>query len=117
MKYRRLNPDGDYDFGQGLSNFHTDNTDTIAQAVATRLRLWLAEWFLDQTDGTPYSNQMLGKYTQQAYDAAIQARILGTQGVTGIAFYQSSRDGQNRRLTIQAIIDTVYGQTQIQEAL
>jgi len=113
MRYRMLDANGDCSFGQGQANFYVDQVEGVAQAVATRLKLNLGEWFLDTTDGTPFDTQVLGKYTQASYDAAIQARILGTPGVTGITAYSSSFNGQTRTLTITATISTAYGSTTI----
>jgi hypothetical protein len=65
------------------------------------------EWFLDITEGTPYSTQILGKGTKPYYDQAIKARILGTQGVTEIVEYSSSLI--NRALSVTARVSTIYG--------
>ena len=102
MIYRALDQNGDYQIGVFLSN----SPQTVAQAVQTRLTLWLGEWFLDVTDGTPWMQDITGKNTN--YDFEIQARILGTPGVTDLASYSSTVD-QNRALTVSATINTIYG--------
>ena len=117
MRYRALSPTGDYTFGQGSANFLVNTPETVAQAVKTRLLLMTGEWFLDVTEGTPYATDILGKGTQPLYDAAIQNRIKGTQGVTAVRFYESSLDPITRSLTVTATIDTLYGQAQIQVTL
>jgi len=72
------------------------------------------EWFLDQTAGTPYDTQILGAGTQATYDQALQEVILNTQGVVEIQEYSSLLDS-DRSLTVSALINTIYGQTSIQQ--
>lgn len=114
MRYRKLTAAGDYSFGQGLNDFYIDNVNAIAQSIKTRLLLMAGEWFLDFTEGTPYSTQILGKNKQPTYDHAIRQRILGTQGVTEIQEYSSSVE--NRNLTVTAKVNTIYGPVIIEQA-
>ena len=122
MRYRKLSeptdtdPGGDYTFAQGPNNFWINQREAVAQAVKTRLLLEQGEWFLDKSEGTPYDTQILGMGKTPLYDQAIRARILGTQGVTGIADYSSTLD-TTRNLKVRAVIDTVYGQTTVEQAL
>lgn len=105
--------DGDYVFGHQQNDFYRDQPEAVAQAVQTRLKLFTGEWFLDVTDGTPWTTQVLDKYTKDQYDAAIQDRILGTQGVTQITNYSSSVNTTTRTLTVNATVETLYGTTTI----
>jgi|SRR5882724_1140016 len=109
MRYRKLSSSGDYTFGHGTADFFVDQPEVVGQAVATRLRLLTGEWFVDISDGTPYSTEVLGKNTVPFYDYAIQQRILGTDGCTGILKYSSSLNPSNRALTIDATITTRFG--------
>lgn len=113
MRYRALDANGDMQFGNGASNFLVNSPAAVGQAVLTRLKLLTGEWFLDVTEGTPYATQILGKNTSATYDTAIRSRILGTQGVSGIASYSSSLNPTTRALSITATIDTIYGQATI----
>lgn len=106
-----LSATGDYTFGRGAANFFVDSPDAVAQAILTRLKLWTGEWFLDTDDGTPYSTKILGTGTKPTYDAAVRARILGTEGVASIVSYSSSVQG--RALTVAATVNTIFGQTQV----
>lgn len=110
MRYRALSPTGDYTFGRGSANFLINTPAAVAQAILTRLRLFTNEWFLDTSEGTPYTPKVLGKGTAGTRDTAIRNRILGTDGVTSIVSY-SSELSADRKLTINAIVNTVYGQT------
>jgi hypothetical protein len=103
--------------GHGPADYLRDSPDTVLQAVMTRLKLFVGEWFNDTAEGTPWRTQVLGKYTKTRYDSAIRRRILRTQGVTGIAEYHSSFDGEGRHLAVSAAIDTIYGRAALQEVL
>lgn len=117
MRYRRLDANGDYSFGQQQADFFRNVPEAVGQAVLTRLYLFTGEWFLDTTDGTPWRTDVLGKYTRATYDAVIKSRILDTTGVTGIAAYSSIFDENTRKLSVVATIDTVYGQTTVDATL
>lgn len=117
MKYRRLDQNGDYVFGQGSNNFIQNTPETVGQAVITRLLLIQGEWFLDNTRGTPYNSQVLGMGKIQSYDYAIQQVIIGTPGVVSIASYSSGLDASTRKATINATINTLYGTTTVQTVL
>jgi hypothetical protein len=111
MRYRKLDADGDYSFGNQQGDFYIDSAEGVAQSVKTRLSLFTGEWFLDTSDGTPWRTEVLGKYTKDAYDAVIKDRVLSTPGVTLIASYISSFDADARTLTVRLTIATQYGET------
>lgn len=111
MRYRRLDADGDYSFGNGGKDFLVDSPEAIAQAVRTRLGLIEGEWFLDVTEGTPYETQILGTHSQTTRDIAIRDRILGTTGVKEIIAYSSEVLG--RAFSVTVAISTIYGATTI----
>lgn len=117
MRYRKLSATGDYVFGGQQADFYKDVPEGVGQAVLTRLRLLRGEWFLDKTEGTPWSTEVLGKYTNGTYDAAIRQRILGTQGVLQITEYSSSVDTEKRALSVTATISTIYGPTTVEATL
>lgn len=117
MRYRKLDSTGDYTFGQNNGNFYQNIPEAVGQAVKTRLGLIQGEWFLDITEGTPYSSRILGAGMVATYDAAIQEVILGTQGVISILDYASNVDPNTRAATVSCKIDTIYGQTTISALL
>ena len=114
MRYRKLTASGDYSFGHGLADFYIDVPDAPAQACLTKLRLWLGEWFLNLSAGVPYETRVLGKYTGQTRDIAIQSVILGTEGVNGLLNYSSAFDSNTRAWSVNALADTIYGPATIQ---
>lgn len=115
MRYRQLDKNGDYTFGQGLANFLIDDVEAVAQAILTRLKLDAGQWFLDLTEGLPLYTQIVGRNTgarsqsgTAIYDQAIRKRVLGTQGVVRIVRYSSNLSAQ-RRLTVEMTVQTIYG--------
>lgn len=110
MRYRKLDTDGDMVFGGGQAAFYRDVPEAPAQAAMTRLQLYEGEWFLDTRDGTPWKTKVLGKHTAASRDPVLRARILGTTGVKGITAYASQVNRDTRTFSVQATIDTIYGQ-------
>lgn len=113
MRYRKLSADDDYTFGNGQLDFWQDVPDAVSQACKTRILLWLGEWFLDITDGTPFMQGIFGKYSLEQANVTIQDRALGTQGLTNISNFTSSIDPDNRLMSCQFTIDTIYGPTDV----
>jgi hypothetical protein len=109
MRVRKLSPSGDMMFGRGQADYWTNRAEGVGQLVGTRLKLWLGQWYLNVDDGTPYLTRVLGKYTEDFRDAAIQQRILGTPNVTGLEGYNSQLDRQPRVWTVAATVSTSYG--------
>lgn len=113
MRYRKLDANGDYSFGNNQHDFYRDVREAPAQAVMTRLHLHDGEWFLDTADGTAWNTRVLGRYTGSLHDPEIRARIVGTEKVTEITAYESRIDPNTRKLVIHATISTAYGLTKI----
>lgn len=123
MRYRKLTADEDYTFGNGQLDFYRDEPAAVGQAVLTRLLLFLGEWYLDITAGTPYLQGILGKHSKQEADTTIQAVVLGTTtddgstlGVTDIPKYESEINADTRGMNVQLSVDTIYGPTAVQIA-
>ena len=116
MRVRKQDADGDYVLGTS-ADFYMNVPDGVGQVAATRLELYAKEWFADISDGTPWRTDVLGKYTQGAYDTVIKQRVLGTPGVRQILDYRSALDGATRRLTVSMTLDTIYGTTTIESSL
>ncbi|MBM4311866.1 MAG: hypothetical protein FJ119_13095 [Deltaproteobacteria bacterium] len=109
MKYRAQDIDDDYIFGNGIADFLIDSAEAVAQAILTRLRLWVGEWFLDTSEGTPYEQAVLGTNKMNSIEPAIRDRILETEGVESIEEFQLVWDSQARRIEIIAEVNTIYG--------
>lgn len=110
-----MTPDGDYVFGPA-GRFLADSPEAVAQAVLTRVRLYVGEWFLDKRVGLN-KDAILGYGTQQTRDAEVKSRILDTQGVLRITDYSSQVDATTRAFTVTCTVDTIYGRATINEVI
>lgn len=111
MRYRKLDQNGDYQFGNGAADFWKDQPEAVAQSVQTRLFLFRGEWFLDSTEGMTWKTEVLGVRTANTRDPAIRRRVLGTTGVKAITAYSSSLNRDTRAFSVNLTIDTIYGPT------
>lgn len=109
MRYRRLSPTGDYTFGRQQADFYINQPEAVAQAVATRLRLWKGQWFLDTSDGMDWLGSVLGNRTSRIRDITLQTRVLQTPGVTEIDAYNSNGDPNTRAFRAAMTLQTLYG--------
>jgi hypothetical protein len=115
MRYRKLDANGDYSFGNQQNDFFIDSPEAVAQAVQTSLKLWLGEWFLDLTAGVPYPEGVLGKHPKEMADQTIISAINQVQGVVNITNFQSVIDPVTRQYSsISGTLNTIYGATQLQ---
>lgn len=117
MRYRALDANGDSTFCSGRTSFLVNSAAAVGQLVLTRLRLSTGEWFLDQTEGTPYSTEIVGRNTTATYDAAIQDRVLGTEGVLAITAYSSDLNRATRALAVNMTLSTIFGSVTIQATI
>jgi hypothetical protein len=109
MRYRKLTATGDYQFGQQQADFWINQPEAVAQAVTTRLRLNVGDWFLDTTDGMDWKGKVLGNRTVSTRDITLRARALLTPGVNSILNYNSSFDANSRAYAASFSLDTIYG--------
>lgn len=115
MRVRAQTEDGDMRFGHAQADFLVDSPEAVAQIVETRLKLLAGEWFLDAAEGTPYNTRILGTGTRGSYDQALRQRILSTPGVRALQEYSSSVE--DRALSVNVQLNTVYGTTVVQASL
>lgn len=108
MIYRKLDENGDYTFGGNANSFVSD-AQAVKQAVITRLRLLLYEWWENLEDGLPLFQKILANRDVERADSLIKERIQGTQNVKNILNYQSSWDNEHRVLSISCVLNTVFG--------
>ena len=114
MKYRKLDENGDYVFGSRKNMFHVEAA-AVGQAIETRLKLLLEEWWENTEDGLPLFQQILGSFgggdNLDGVDLIVQERILTTPNVVEIKDFQ--RDFKNRKYSFTAVVKTIYGDTNV----
>ncbi len=76
-------------------------TDPVLQNVLQRLNFYFSEWFLDNTQGVPWIQQILVKNPDQSkVDAILRNTIQGTPGITQLNSYSFSFNKGGRSATI-----------------
>lgn len=111
MTVRRLDDNGDI-VCQGVQ--FIGGREEIAQTIETRLKLFLGEYFRDITDGTPWYQQILGKFKSlDAAEAALRARIANTEGVIRLTRFSADFNINSRAYTVSAGVLTQYGLQEI----
>lgn len=113
MRYRKLSSDGDYVFGSGKNDFLVNSPEAVAQAILSRLKLWLGEWFADTSDGTGWNQSIVGKQSKNLYELTLHQRVLETPGVKDIVDFQSALDPDTRRLTVSMTVNTIFGEASL----
>ena len=108
MIIRREDINGDFVFGHGLADYLTEN-EAIALLVKDRLLLWLAEWFLDVTQGANWT-MILGRKPPPILLAEQEVRriVLGTTDVTAVTKLNVSFDHTTFIVAMTCEISTVY---------
>ena len=82
----------------------------VLQDCLQRLSMFLGEWFLDNTQGTPWFQQILVKNPDQSKVDAILLNILAdTIGVTQVNDYSFTINSQFRTLTVNFSLQTTSG--------
>ncbi|MFC0227395.1 hypothetical protein [Serratia aquatilis] len=76
--------------------------EATRQAVICNLRLFLGEYFLDATRGTPWFQSILGKASRDIAEANVKQRIATTPGVVGISRFEMTNDAKARKITVFA---------------
>jgi hypothetical protein len=121
MKYRRLDSQHDMTFGRGKNDYLVDitgNPVAVAQAIKTRLLLFLGEWWEDLDDGLPLWQQILGSRLRNkaVVDQILVKRIKETRlpdgeyPVLDVLNVESTYDGDTREYSFECEVDTIYGQ-------
>lgn len=116
MIYRKIDEHGDYVFGRNQGNY-TNDAGAVEQAVVTRLRQLIAEWWEDLEDGLPLWQQIIGSRDKERAERIIRARIAKTKYVKSILSFAVDWDNERRHLTVRAVVDTEFGQITVEEVL
>lgn len=107
MMVRALTPDGD--IATSGQHFWRDKL-AVGQTIATRLRLFHGEYFLDVDEGTEWFAKVLTKQGSLSQtDALVQQRIIRTEKVVGLQRFESDSNIDARTYTLTAEVLTEYG--------
>lgn len=79
--------------------------DATIQFLNQSLRLFLAEWFLDETAGVPYLDDIFGKNPDTVkIDSILKTQIMNCPGVIKLLVFTLQIDSATRKLTIDGRI-------------
>lgn len=88
MIFRNLDANGDWEYGQGLSNYIAANA-AIGLNIRTRILSWLGDCFFDTAAGIDWLNRLGSKNQQALLELDLRRIILQSYGVTGIVSFST----------------------------
>lgn len=112
MKYRKLDENGDYTFGNNAFDF-IDKDEAIAQAIKTKLYLFYGEWWENVALGLPMFQSILGQVSNDNLKRTVI--LLSAEQIESIDEV-SSVDSIDvlvsaRQLTLNIDVTTIYNAT------
>ncbi len=112
MKYRRLNEEGDYSFGQGGLEY-LEGLPAVMQAIRTKLLLLKSEWWEELEDGLPlFQKILLQRGTEEGLrivELTVRDRIMDTPHVLDVISYESEYERDSRKYMATITVSTDYG--------
>lgn len=114
MKYRRLDSNGDYVFGNNELDY-ISGKEAIAQAIQTKIKLYYQEWWENISIGIPMFQSIVGKVANQNLKMTASLllidRIKEVEGVISVKNIQVTVD--NRVISFEIEVETSYGDVDI----
>jgi len=107
MKVSSLDENKDWRFGRGRASYIA-KAEAVRQNVATRVRSFTNDWFLDTTANIDWLTLLGARNTQTTIEREVERVILTTVGVARIDNLESIVTRKDRKITIIAKITTVY---------
>ena len=108
VKIRRIDAQGDWDYGHSLSSYYVDNAQSVGLDILTRLKEWYRDCFFALTSGIDYPTR-LGNFEQKEnLDNDVQYIIANTEDVVDITEFNSTFDRNKRYYTFSAKVLHIY---------
>lgn len=93
-----------------------DDTRQIAQNLAIRLRFFLAEWYLDITQGLPFYEVFFVKAPNEIQiESVLKAEIVNTRGIIELTSFSSNFDPARRLFSVKFSARSISGEDLIKE--
>ena len=87
-----------------------DGQQALKVAILCAARTFLGEFFLDQSLGVPYYQELLGqKEPTSGFEIALQNVILAVPGVVALLAWSAVRDAKTRRLALSFTAQSTDG--------
>lgn len=117
LRYRRIDANGDYIFGNGKFDFQKD-IDAFVQAVKTKLQFFKGEWWEDTSEGVPFYQEIAGVMIKGDDDKDLITQVYlnvisSVLGFSEITSYNDDFDYDNRKYSLTANVETIWGTTTI----
>jgi len=94
------------------------DAEQVAQHVTIRLRFFYSEWFLDNSLGVPWLEEILVKNPDgRLVDARLKEAIRGTPGLDDLVQFQTDYQPAKRFLSLTWQGNTPYGPVMQQNSL
>ena len=115
MSVSALDTSGDWTFGRGRAGYKK-GSDEVRQNVATRIKCFYNDWFLDVTNGIDWYSLLGQKNTRDQIVREVEKCILQTTGVRAIELLEvvpavTEVARQARKLTLNIRFKTIYDDT------
>lgn len=118
MIIRKIDSQGDWEFGKGLSSYAADE-QAVDENIKTRILSWTNDCFFALQEGVDWRGRLdVGQ--QSALVDEIKSLILRSYGVVGINSIDAIFNGNTRNITVTYNIDTIFGsafQAQLQNLI
>ena len=90
--------------------------DALVQKIIIKLKFFFAEWYLDTTKGIKYYESILVKNPDiNLIENIFKAAIIEEDEITRIVEFKTDYDVVNRLLTVDFIVDSIYGEVNLEE--
>lgn len=109
MIFRNLDANGDWTFGNGVSNYVTDDL-AIGLNIRTRLLSWVGDCFFALNAGIDWANRMGRKNQSGLLEADLKRIILQSFGVTGLTKFSTVLTAA-RRLDAEYDVNTIFSRS------
>lgn len=110
MRIRRLDTNGDFMFGRGVSNYAL-NDEAIKQNVASRLKSFRNDWFLDQNQNIDWFTILGQKNNEQTIINEVERVCLNSEGIVSVVSIDIVKS-DNRSANIEIVVNTVFSELQ-----
>lgn len=107
MRVSGLDKDGDWRFGRGLAVYIKD-AEAVRQNVATRLKSFRTDWFLDTDANIDWIDLLGRRNTRDEILREVERVTLATEGVTTITQLDIDVKTSARTATIMLSFGTIF---------
>jgi len=105
---------GDLEFTNNALTI-VDAENEVKQRLAQRLRTFFAEWFLDNTIGLPYYEDIFIKNPNAGLvEALLKTEIIDTPGVLELLSFEIDIDKATRKLTVSFMVRATTGNVEVE---